>query len=135
MAENLKADGKGKTRKSRRDGPGMGHNLTELRKKAEPAVKEIMKKFDEMDSDMGGYRSEIKALYEKHADKIGMSKTALRKEVKRIRDRKKEAAYEQELEAEIREEIETFRAALEGTPFAEWASGELAKSAVSAEAE
>lgn len=123
MAE--KPDAKGKTKK--KDAAPMGHNITEIRKKAEPAFKEILKKFADMESDMGSYRAEIKDLYDKHAGAIGISKKLLRQEVAKLRAAQRHEALEQEMEADEREQVETLRAALEGTPFGVYLSDKLAK--------
>lgn len=123
MAE--KATGGGSRKKQ--DGPGMGHNLTEIKKKALPAMKEILKKFEDMESDMGSYRSEIKDLYEKHANAIGVPRKLLRHLVAEVRAEQRKEAILAEMEKEEREQLETLQAAFGETEFGKYFSAELAK--------
>ena len=124
MAE--KATGKGK-RAPKEDSPGIGHNLTEIKKKAGPAVTAIIKKIEEMESDRGNYMSEIKEAYADHAEKIGCPKKLLRKLVKQVRDAQREEAELKEMEPDEREQLETLQAALDNTPFGKYFQDQLAK--------
>lgn len=127
MAENLKANDKlsGKTRKEKREA-GMGHNLTELRKKAEPMMKKLLKLQDDMDGDAAGYRSQFAKEYEKGAEALGCNKSVLVSEFRRLNRNRKEAMAEQEMDDDERAEREALREALSGTPFGTWAAGDLA---------
>ena len=125
MAE--KATGKGK-QAPKDDSPGIGHNLTEIKKKAGPAVTAIIKKIEEMESDRGNYMSEVKELYNDHAEKIGCPKKLLRKLVKQVRDAQREEAELAEMEPDERDQLETLQAALEGTPMGKYFSDKLSAS-------
>lgn len=124
----VKPDDKDKEKKTskKKDQAGMGHNLAEIRKRAEPAIKEIIAKFTAMHSDMGTYREEIKELYDKHAGTIGMSKKLLRTEVAKVMAKIRQEQEELGLEASEREQIETLRSALEGTPMGRYMADKLA---------
>lgn len=118
MAEKA-TGGEPKSRK-KQDGPGIGHNLTEIKKKALPAMKEILKKFEDMESDMGSYRAEIKDLYEKHANALGAPRKLLRQLVAEVRAAQRQEAILAEMEADEREQLETLQAAFEGTEFGKY---------------
>ena len=105
--------------------PGKGHNSIDA-KKAETGVKEILKAFTAMEADSGAHRNKIKELYEKHANASGMTRKNLRKEVANIRREQARQAEELEMEQDERDEIEAFRDAMKGTPFAAYVGGKLA---------
>lgn len=113
-------------RKEVRENPGMGHNLTDLRAKIAPFVTRFIKLSDDMASDMAGYRSDFNTLYEEGAGEGGIKKSVLTKELKRIYANKKAEEKEKEMAPDEREQTELFRAAMEGTPFGDWAAGSLA---------
>lgn len=126
MAE--KASG-GESRKSKKgDGPGLGHNLTEIKKKALPALKEILGKFDDMESDMGSYRAEIKDLYEKHANALGVPRKLVRMLVSEARAGIRTEAALAEMEADERDQLETLQASLGETPFGKYFAEKLGSS-------
>jgi uncharacterized protein (UPF0335 family) len=127
MAEKVTGGDK-PAKKKKQDSPGIGHNLTEIKKKAGPAVAAIIKKITDMESDHGAWMSEIKEAYGDHAEKIGCSKKLLRKLVKQVRDAQKEEAELAEMEADEREQLETLQAALDGTPFGIYFADKLAAS-------
>lgn len=114
-------------RRETRTNPGMGHNVTALREIGEPLVDEFLKLYEQMESDMAGYRSDINNLYEKAAGDLGLKKTVVSKELKRILARKKAEAKEKEMAPDERQQTELFRASMEGTPFGDWAAGTLAE--------
>jgi len=116
MAEQVSGGGKPRKRKND-DDFGMGHNLTEIKKKAGPAITEIVKKFDDMQSDMGTYKSEIKELYTTHSEKLGCRGKILRGLVHDILIERAKQAKLKEMEPSEREQLETLQAALDGTPF------------------
>lgn len=110
----------GASSKKKQDTPGIGHNLVEIRKKAEPALKAILKKFDDMESDMGSYRAEIKDLYEKHANALGCPRKILRFIVAQARYEARQEAIVEEMEKDERDELETLQAAFAGTEFGKY---------------
>lgn len=114
-------------RKEVREKPGKGHNLEALREEGEGIVAEYLELAKSMDSDMAGYRSDFNDLYDKASDKLGIKKSVLSRELKRIRAAKKAEEKEQEMAPDEREQTELFREAMEGTPFGDYAAGELAK--------
>lgn len=127
MAE--KVGGEKSTRKQTREAPGKGHNIDKLRKDGEGIVKAYLAKKEAMESDMAGYRSEINEIYEKGAEKLGIKKSVLSAELKRIEKAKKQEAKESGMAPDEREQTELFRSSMEGTPFGDWAAGELAEAA------
>jgi uncharacterized sporulation protein YeaH/YhbH (DUF444 family) len=130
MAEKLNSgDGGGKRGrgKAKTDGPGMGHNITQIRKEAEPIFKRLANKQRDMETAMGEFRVDLKNLYEEGANKIGCSRKVLREEFRRYIYNLKAEQRELELEASERAEIEALRAALEGTPFGSYVAGTLAE--------
>lgn len=122
-----KVTGADKSRK-KQDGPGLGHNITEIKKKSLPALEAILKKFEDMESDMGSYRAEIKDLYEKHANALGVPRKVLRHLVAEVRASQRAEAVLAEMETDEREQLETLEASLGDTPFGKY-FGELAKTA------
>lgn len=114
-------------RKETRENPGKGHNSADLAENAVPLVEEYLKLKEAMESDMAGYRADINNLYEKAAGDLGLKKSVVAKELKRIEARKKAEAKEKELAPDEREQTELFRACFAGTPFEGLAEGELAK--------
>lgn len=130
MAEKVGGKDKAATRKETRETPGKGHNIDKIRKDGEGIVKSYLAKKEAMESDMAGYRSEINDIYTKGAEKLGIKKSVLAKELKRIEKAKKEEAAEKEMAPDEREQTELFRSSMEGTPFGDWAAGELAPSEV-----
>lgn len=124
MAEKASGGG-GRTKKQNTESQ-MGHNLTDIKKKASPALKEILGKFDDMEADMGSYRSEIKELYEKHANSIGCPRKILKMLVKEVRDAQRLEAALEEMEKDEREQLERLQAALDDTPFGKYIGQQLA---------
>lgn len=51
-------------RKETRENPGVGHNVASLRKQGSAFVERFLTLSDSMASDMAGYRSDFKELYE-----------------------------------------------------------------------
>lgn len=129
MGEKLSGkDGPAKaTRKETRETPGKGHNIDALRKGGEAFVKQFIAKSEAMESDMAGYRSEIGDIYEKAAEKLGLKKSVVQAELKRILKAKKQHAKEQEMSADEREQTELWRTAMEGTQWELFAAGDLAE--------
>jgi hypothetical protein len=140
MAERVKKDSakKGRGRKKPADdegggtgkgseSPSMGHNLTTIRKDAEPIFQRLAKLQADMESQMGEFRVDFKNLYEEGANKIGCSRKILRKEFRRYLNNLRQEQEEQEMEASEREQIETLRAALGDTPFGRYIEGQLAE--------
>jgi uncharacterized protein (UPF0335 family) len=123
MAE--KATGKGKAAAKKSDSPGVGHNLTEIKKKAGPAVTEIIKKIEEMESDRGTYMGEIKDLYSRHSENIGCPRKILRRLVKQIRDAQRAEAELKEMEPGEREQLETLQASFGDTGFGKYFADKL----------
>ena len=116
MAETVSGGGKPRKRK-KADDFGMGHNLSEIKKTAAPAIAEIVKKFDDMQSDMGTYKKEIADLYTNHAGKIGCRAKLLRSFVHDILAERTKQGRLKEMEPSEREQLEMLQAALDGTPF------------------
>ena len=79
-----------------------------------------------MESDMAGYRSDINNLYEEAANDLGLKKSVVSKELKRIEAKKKAEDKEKEMAADEREQTELFRACFAGTPIEHLAGGDLA---------
>lgn len=121
-----------RNRKETREKPGMGHNVAALRKEGEAFVKRFITLSDAMASDMAGYRSDFNNLYEEAANDLGLKKSVITKELKRILANKKAAEAEAELPKDEREQIELWRGAMEGTQFELFAAGDLAESTVQA---
>lgn len=119
MAEKV-TGGEKKTRKKKDDGPGMGHNLTDIKKKAEPAIAEIIKKFDDMASDMGAYKNELKELYKSRSETIGCRPGLLRGLVHDILTEREKLRKLKEMEPSERVQLETLQASLAGTPFGDY---------------
>lgn len=124
MAEKATGNGKaGKTPKP----AGKGHNLDEMRKKLLPFVKGLTDAYDKMEEVHGSHVLTINHKFDTAAEATGFPKATLRKEIARIRRRMKEEASEQEMSEEEREDIETFRNVMSGTPFGAYAAGKLAE--------
>ena len=113
-------------RKETRENPGLGHNVNDLGKTATPLVERYLKLKEAMESDMAGYRSDINNLYEEAANDLGLKKSVVSKELKRIEAKKKAEDKEKEMAADEREQTELFRACFAGTPFEHLAEGDLA---------
>lgn len=114
-------------RKEVRENPGAGHNLATLGEKAVPAVERYLALQASMESDMAGYKAEFAKLYEEEAGNLGIKQAVLQKELKRIGANKKAKDREKEMKKDEREQTELFRACFAGTPFAEFAEGDLAE--------
>lgn len=123
MAEKVAANDAGK--KARAPAP-KGHNLDDLRKKLAPFTKAIFEAYDAMETDHGSHVLTINHKFEKAAESTGFPKSLLRQEVARMRRRKKDEEREKAMADEEREDIERFRAAMDGTPFGAYAAGQLA---------
>jgi anti-sigma-K factor RskA len=129
MAEKAKKDGDKKapkTRKVIRDKPGAGHNVASLRADGVDIIEAYLDKVAAMESDMAGYRSEFADLYAKAAETLGLKKSVVQAELKRILGAKKQAEKEEEMAPDEREQTELWRSAMEGTPFGDYAAGQLA---------
>ena len=113
-------------RKEVRENPGLGHNVNDLGKKATPFVDRYLALKASMESDMAGYRTDIKNLYEEAANDLGLKKSVVAKELKRIEAKKKAEDKEKEMAADERQQTELFRACFAGTPFEHLAEGDLA---------
>lgn len=113
-------------RKETRENPGLGHNVNDLGKTAAPLVDRYLKLKEAMESDMAGYRSDINNLYEEAANDLGLKKSVVSKEMKRIEAKKKAEAKEKEMAQDEREQTILFRACFAGTPFEALAEGDLA---------
>lgn len=122
-----------KPRKETRESPGIGHNVASLRKQGSAFVDRFLKLSDSMASDMAGYRSDFKNLYEKAANDLGLKKSVITKELKRILANKKAAEAEQELPPDEREQIQLWRGAMVGTQFQLFSEGDLAAAPDSAQ--
>lgn len=127
--ERVGDSGKGARNKKKNDkgGAGMGHNLTELRKKFEGYWGRLETLQDEMDSTMGEFRADFKELYNEIADNTGTSRKIVRSEFRRYLANKRQEEMEKELESSERDQIEMVRAALGDTPFGKYMEGKLAK--------
>lgn len=113
-------------RKETRETPGAGHNAEKLRDLGQGVVEEFLKLSADMESDMAGYRSDFAKMYERAAGELGLKKSVLTAELKRILKRKKEEQKEKELAPDERQQTEIFRDAMAGTAFGDWAAGVLA---------
>lgn len=114
-------------RKETRENPGIGHNIASLRTAGAEFVERFLKIHEAMDSDMGGYKSDFANLYEEAANDLGLKKSVVTKEFKRILANKKAAEKEAKMAADEREQSEMWRAAMVGTQFELWSSGDLAQ--------
>lgn len=103
-------------RKDVRESPGIGHNVAALRKAGLAFVERFITLSDSMASDMAGYRSDFKELYEEAANDLGLKKSVITRELKRILANKKAAEAEMELAPDEREQIDLWRGAMVGTP-------------------
>ncbi len=132
MASKKKAAAKPKTnkpaksRKGTRENPGAGHNSAQMAELATNHLEKYLALKDSMDSDMAGYRKDFDTLYEKAANEMGLKKSVITKELKRIAANKKAADKEKELAKDEREQTELFRSCFAGTPFEAFAEGDLA---------
>jgi hypothetical protein len=129
MAENVKGADAEKGKRGKQTAAGIGHNLADIRKKAEPAMKRLFKLQQEMDKDLAGYKADFNNAYEEEAEKIGIKKSLLTAEYKRALRNKRQQEKEMMMEPDEREVTESLRACFEGTPFAAIFAGEIAKSA------
>lgn len=120
-------------RKETRENPGMGHNIASLRTDGAAFVERFLTLSESMASDMGGYRSDFKELYEEAAGDLGLKKSVITKELKRILANKKAAEKEAKMAADEREQSELWRAAMVGTQFELWSEGALAEPADTAQ--
>lgn len=137
MAKKLPKDEAAQTEKKSRkktdeESGGMGSNLTAIRKAAVPIIERLFELQQTMDSDMGGYKADFATIYEEGANSIGCKKSILKKEFKRLLAAKRQQEAEEELTGPERDQIEAFRAAMDGTPFGAWAEGKLAEPAKAA---
>lgn len=107
----------------------MGHNLVDIRRKAEPLMKQLLQLQKDMDSDMGGWKADFKALYEKGAGELGCKQSVLRKEFRRLLGNIRQEEEEQQMDEIEREQHETLRAAFAGTEFERYIEGKLAPAA------
>lgn len=112
-------------RKETRTTPGAGHNLASLRKAGANFAERFMTLCDSMDSDMAGYRADIKVLYEEAANETGLKKSVVTKELKRIRANKKAAEAEAEMAPDERAQTTMWRAAMEDTKWGQYSQGDL----------
>lgn len=125
-AAKPKAKKAAKPRKQVRENPGLGHNAAKLAEDAVPFLERYLKLKEAMESDMAGYRSDINNLYEEAANELGLKKSVVSKELKRIEANKKAADKEKEMAADERQQTELFRSCFAGTPFEAFAEGDLA---------
>lgn len=126
-AKKKKASAKPKAnRKETRENPGLGHNVNDLGKLAAPLVERYLTLKEAMESDMAGYRSDINNLYEEAANDLGLKKSVVSKELKRIETKKKAEDKEKEMAADERQQTILFRQCFAGTPFEHLAEGDLA---------
>lgn len=123
-----------RSRREVRDNPGpaMGHNLNKVRDAALPLVKKFFNLQDAMDSDMAGYRKDFKDLYEEAANEIGMKKSLVVKEFKRLLRNKREEEKEMMMERAEADQVDMLRASLESLeevkglgPLGAWAVGQV----------
>ncbi len=127
MAKDKKAPKKKKpSRREVRENPGLGHNVNDLGKLATPFVDRYLALKTAMDSEAAGYRSDIKTLYEEAANELGLKKTVVAKELKRIEAKKKAEDKEKEMAPDERQQTILFRECFAGTPFEALAAGDLA---------
>jgi len=91
-------------RKETRESPGAGHNLASLRAQGADFVERFINLSDAMASDMAGYRSDFKNLYEEAANDLGLKKSVITKELKRILANKKAAEAEKDMPADERQQ-------------------------------
>lgn len=126
MAERIKGTTKKAARKKKDNGdgaPGIGHNITAIKKAAAPLFKRLDALFDEMESQMGEFRVDIKNLYEEGANTIGVKRQVLRKVYGQYRRAKKDEAAENEMEASEHDDYVALRDAMGmDTPFGAFAA-------------
>lgn len=113
------------SRKTTRENPGMGHNLTTLRKEGSKIVAAFLALTETMRSDLAGYRDDFATIYENGANQLGMKESVLKKELKNILNQKDAEARDEEMDKAEREQTEMFRAAMQDTKYAKYAQGEL----------
>lgn len=117
-------------RKETRENPGQGHNIASLTELGGEITERFMQLSKDMASDMAGYRSDFNNLYDEASNKMGLKKSVITRELKRILKNKVAEEKEKEMEKDVREQTELFRTAMVGTQFEMWAKGDLAASAV-----
>jgi hypothetical protein len=100
--------------------------VNDLGKMAAPLVERYLKLKEAMESDMAGYRSDIKTLYEEAANELGLKQSVVAKELKRIEAKKKAEDKEKEMAPDERQQTILFRECFAGTPFEHLAEGDLA---------
>lgn len=116
---------KGRRKKSK-EGGGIGHNLTEIRKKGEGIFKRLFTLQEEMDTQNGEFRVDFKNLYEEGANTVGCSRAVLRKEFRRMLTIQRLQEDDAGMAGEEKEETETLRAAMGDTPFGKYLETKLA---------
>lgn len=123
----MKGDGPPKKGKSAAGG-GMGHNLTRIRDLAVPFMARRIRIEDEKQETLDQFREDIDGLITEAAREIGCSEKIVRREFgKAIRKRAEEKRDLVALSDKEREDIDTLRAAFDGTPFGKWFEGETPK--------
>lgn len=118
-------------RKETRENPGQGHNIETLKEAGGDIVEKFLALSKDMASDMAGYRADFKTLYDDAANSLGLKKSVISRELKRILKNKLAEEKEREMASDEREQTILLRESLAGTPFGEWAAGELAPPVVS----
>ena len=118
-------------RKETRENPGQGHNIEALKEMGGEIVERFLNLSKDMASDMAGYRSDFNTLYDEAANSLGLKKSVLSRELKRILKNKLAEEKEREIASDEREQTILFREIMDGTPFGQWAAGQLAEAAVS----
>ena len=141
MAEKLNGAGKkpAKDKKSKDKAPAanrkavtagaasLGHNLKKLRDEGVPFLKRLFDLQEQMDFDTAGYRVDFKNLYAEAGKALGIKSALIKSEFARMKAKKKEEELEREMAEADRDQVEAFRASLEGTPFGAWAAGNSPK--------
>lgn len=114
------------TRKEVRENPGAGHNAAALTELGTAAVERFFALKAAHESDMAGFASDFAKLYEEEAGNLGLKQTVINKELNRLWKNKKAADKEKEMKSDERKQTELFRSCFAGTPFEEFAEGDLA---------
>lgn len=102
MAEKLNGDSKPK--KSKKDAPSIGHNLSKIKADGGSFIKRLEKLHDEKESKNAEFMADIGNVYEDMADKLGVPRKLCREFFSENRAAQKRAAKRAEM---VESEVET----------------------------
>jgi len=123
MADKVTGKGSRKKNAGENKPAGQGHNISAIRKAAKPIFEELDRIHKQMEERNGEDMVDIKNLYEKGANEIGISRAVLRGFYSEYRRASKQVAREKEMEPSERDELVALRDAFGmDTPFGAYAN-------------